>query len=127
VAHDKAGALSAIYQLVRDAIVTEAMSVAGRINVFGMTLVFALVAADGTIDVVQAFVRIWRPNYHAGNPPVLILVAIMVALTLCCIVLVSLIDPLSLSSRRHAPIRDLSGERSGRRDRLVRRARTRYR
>lgn len=79
---------------------TETMSLAGRINVFGMTLVFALLAADGTLDVVQAIVRIWRPSYKAGNPPLLLLVAVMSALTFCCVVLVSIIDPLSLSRRK---------------------------
>ena len=51
-------ALRETYQLVRDAITTEALSVAGRINIIGMTMVFVLLAGDGTLDVVTAIVEI---------------------------------------------------------------------
>jgi len=85
---------------VKDAIATEAMSIAGRINVLGMTMVFAVVAADGVLDVIQALVRIWRPGYSAGNPPLLILLLVMCGLTLCCVLAVGLVDPLSLDRRR---------------------------
>lgn len=92
--------LSTVSKLVKDAITTETMSIAGRINMLGMTMVFVLLAAGSTLDVVQAIVRILRPNFTAGDPPLLLLAVTMSALTLCCIVVVSIVDPLSHSRSR---------------------------
>jgi hypothetical protein len=90
-----------LFRLAKDALVTEGMSVAGRINIVGMAMVFCLLAVDGTLDLIQTIVRIWHPAFTAGNPPILLLASVMFSLTLCCIVAVTIIDPLYLSRRRY--------------------------
>ena len=58
----------AVLEFAKDALRAEGMSPAGRVNLVGMVLGFLLLAGIGSLDLLQAVVRTFRPHYHHGVP-----------------------------------------------------------
>lgn len=79
--------------LMRIALKAEGLTPGGRLNLAGMTLVFVLTVGSGVLDVVQAVVRIWDPNYTTGLPSFLWVLATFGALLMVCVLIIVLLEP----------------------------------
>jgi len=69
------------------------MSEAGRLNAFGLILVFAFLVGGGVVlNVIQALVRIFEPHYTTGMPSIITLVLIYGGLMCASITMVMVAD-----------------------------------
>jgi len=68
---------------IGDALRTEVGTTAGRVNLIGMLLVFLASGLAGPIGLLEAIVRVFNPNYTAGQPWLWLLVVFAVFSLMC--------------------------------------------
>jgi hypothetical protein len=88
-----------VVEFAKDALATEWLSNAGKVNALGLALTFAVIALDGTLDLIEAAVKIVRPSYSVGTPPLTVLIVLLAVFTLLCMIGVGVLDPLRRRDR----------------------------
>lgn len=84
--------LRAFGEFTRQVLRAETLSVPGRVNLFGLGVIFLLVVGGGLLDVVQALVRVWKPTYDTGLRSLLSFVVTYGLLLLLCVLLLVVAD-----------------------------------
>ena len=76
-------------EFVRDAIRAETLTTPGRLNLYGLTLLFIVVIGGGWLfNLLQILIRaFWRSDYTTGLPSTLSLVVVYGGLMLLCVAL----------------------------------------
>lgn len=77
--------------LVKETIGMEFGTPAGQVNLVSIGLAFIIVLLSGAFDLLQALVRICRPNYTTGMPSGVVMFAMFIGLTLVCTLIVGLL------------------------------------
>ena len=84
---------SRVFDLAEKLIDAEKDTRAGKANIIVVLAALAIVLGGATLDVLQAIVRIWRPDYNNGSPSLGIMFALFLAAGLICVWIVARFDP----------------------------------
>jgi hypothetical protein len=77
------------FDLATSTLRAEGFSSEGRVNLYGLFIVFLLVVGAGLLDLIQVIVRIFRPGYETGLPSLFEFVALYVFLILACLIILA--------------------------------------